>query len=244
MNAPALIFMYHKIGIPKGSGLQRNLYVTPRMFRLQMCYLKLAGFRVVSMDDMVRLTRGEDIGSKPVALTFDDGFRNFYENALPVLQEFRYPATVYAVSDLIGRDDTWETCGDGTREPLMTEPQLRECRNYGIEIGSHTKSHPRLTGLSPERLHDELQGSRQALEERLGVPVRHFCYPYGDCNAAVVSAAADAGYVSGTTTQRGRVHVGDNPLELRRSFIRHATNPFLFLLRLHTEYEDRKAHRA
>lgn len=244
MNAPALIFMYHKIGIPKGSGLQRNLYVTPQMFRMQMRYLKITGFRVVPMDDMVRLTRGEDVGSKLVALTFDDGFRNFYEHALPVLQEFRYPATVYAVSDLIGRDDAWETCGDGTREPLMTEPQLRECGNYGIEIGSHTKSHPRLTSLSPERLRQELQGSRQSLEERLGAPVRHVCYPYGDCNAAVVSAAAAAGYVSGATTQRGRVHVGDNPLELRRTFIRHATNPFLFLLRLHTGYEDRKAERS
>lgn len=236
--------MYHKIGTPKGTGLCRNLYVRPWVFRMQMWYLKIAGFRVVPIDDIVHLAKGSSAGGKLIALTFDDGFRNFHDYALPVLRKFGYPATVYVVTDLIGKHDAWEDFGDAEHEPLMTWDEIETCRQHGITIGSHTKTHPRLSGLSPEQVREEVFGSRQTLEERLDVPVRHFCYPSGDYNQAVAAAVADAGYVSAVTTRRGRVHAGDNLFELPRTFIRRITNPFLFLIRLHTDYEDRKARRS
>lgn len=236
--------MYHKIGSPKGTGLLRDLYVSPRVFRMQMWYLKIAGFRVVPLDDIVRLVQGEPVGEKLIALTFDDGFRNFHDEALPILREFGYPATVYVVSDLVGKHDAWETYGSDAHEPLMTWEEIEACRGQGVEIGSHTRTHPLLARLSPEQVREEVLGSRNILEDRLGVPVRHFCYPSGDYTPAVAAAVADAGYLSAVTTRRGRVHAGDHPFELPRTFIRRITNPFLFLLRLHTDYEDRKAGRS
>jgi peptidoglycan/xylan/chitin deacetylase (PgdA/CDA1 family) len=241
MKSGALILMYHKIAFPKGAGLQRNLYVTPRMFRLQMWYLKQAGFSVVTLNDIVHLETAQKSAEKLIALTFDDGFRNFYEYALPILDEFQYPATVYIVSDLVGQYDVWEHQSQNDRESLMSWDEILTCQAHNITIGSHTRTHPRLSTLTPAQITSEIKDSRRLLEDRLGSEVQHFCYPYGDYTSMIAKSVADAGYVSAVTTRRGRVHAGTNPFELPRTFIRHATNPFLFLLRLHTDYEDRKA---
>ena len=109
--AKATILMYHNIAIPSQGVRLRSLYVTPDMFRFQMWYLKQAGYQVVSLDEIADYAKDSSSAAKSekkIALTFDDGFADFYHNAFPILKEYGYTATVYLVSDQIGNFNTWD----------------------------------------------------------------------------------------------------------------------------------------
>jgi peptidoglycan/xylan/chitin deacetylase (PgdA/CDA1 family) len=159
--------------------------LAPQTFRDQMACLADAGVPVVPLD-RIRETPGA------VALTFDDGFRNFFDLALPVLQKHQFTATVFAVSSYCGRRNDWPTQPRNTGIPtleLMRWEELQQAANAGIRIGCHTATHPRLSQLSDEQLEQELQTCRAAIEDRAGVAADTFAYPYGDSNARVRRAA-------------------------------------------------------
>jgi peptidoglycan/xylan/chitin deacetylase (PgdA/CDA1 family) len=243
MRDCAVILMYHNIGIPGKNAVLSSLYVTPRMFRFQMGYLKAAGLKVVPLSEIAKFVRSGGTGERLVALTFDDGYRDFYENAFPVLKKYDFPSTVFLVSDLVGDENLWDSADGNAREPLMDWDEILRLNKAGVAFGSHTKSHPFLSGLSVPLIEDEVAGSRARIEERLQTPVESFCYPYGDYDDRVMEAVRKAGYTTAVTTKRGLARIKDNPLELRRSFIRRGTHPFLFLYKLHSGYEDRKGGR-
>jgi len=239
----ALILMYHNVGRPREDGALRSLYVSPRMFRFQMGYLKAAGYKVVGLAEIAEFAGGGRSGDRLVALTFDDGYRDFHENAFPVLKEYNFPSTVFLVSDLVGKENLWDSAEGRAREPLMDWETIHRLSSEGVSFGSHTRTHPFLSRLSGEEIESEVRGSRSSLEEQLQRPVETFCYPYGDYDARVLEAVANAGYRAAVTVKRGLVRKDDNPLELRRSFIRGNTHPFLFMYKVHSNYEDRKGGR-
>jgi peptidoglycan/xylan/chitin deacetylase (PgdA/CDA1 family) len=239
MNKP-IVLMYHNIADPPGGKAPLGLYVPPGMFRFQMWYLKAAGFRVVPLSYVLSFIEGNHSEKKLVALTFDDGYQDFFENAYPVLVRYRYPSTVFLVSDLIGRENSWEKDPRMGGRRLLDWGAIHEIKKKGVSFGSHSRTHPFLSGLSSETAKDEIYNSKAHLEERLQLPVDSFCYPYGDYDARAVEMVKGAGYTLAVTTKRGLVHKGSDRYEMRRSFIRSGTNPFLFFLRLHTGYEDRK----
>ena len=103
--------MYHNIGIPPKGVPLKSLYVTPRMFRFQMWYLKTAGFKVVSLQEILSFIKGNDSDERLVAITFDDGYQDFYDNAFPVLKTYKLPSTVFLVSDLVGKENIWDSRG-------------------------------------------------------------------------------------------------------------------------------------
>lgn len=235
--------MYHNIGYPSKGDALWSLYVTPRMFRFQMWYMKVAGFRVVSLDEVLRVIQEGDNGEKLVAITFDDGFQDYYDHAYPVLKSYNYPSTVFLVSDLIGKENIWDRERGVPREKLLDWDNIMEMKAGGVTFGSHTRTHPFLTKLSDQDMEEEISGSKKILEQRTGTAVDFFCYPYGDYNAKVASAVRKAGYKGAVTTIRGMNYHGDAPFEMRRSFIRLNTHPPLFMIKLHTAYEDRKGAR-
>lgn len=235
--------MYHNIGIPpKGTAL-KSLYVTPRMFRSQMWYLKVAGFKVVSLEEILSFINDGISDERPVAITFDDGYQDFYENAYPVLKQYGFPSTVFLVSESVGKENQWDYEQLNVHKRLMDWDTVMMLQKDNVTFASHTKTHPFLTRLTETEMKDEIMNSKYALENRLGVPVKFFCYPYGDYNAKVVELVRQAGYLGGITTMRGLVHKHDNPFEMRRSFIRYNTHPISFLYKLHSGYEDRKGSR-
>ncbi len=237
-----MVLMYHNIGVPpRDAGLQ-SLYVTPRMFRYQMWYLRTAGFRVVPLEIVADYAKAGGT-EKVVSLTFDDGFEDFFHNAYPVLREYGYPATVFIVSDRVGGENEWDTGSVGIRKRLLSWEQLSEMKDNNVSFGSHTRTHPFLSRLSDDRIREEVAGSKDAIEKQLGRTADTFCYPYGDYDSRVAEAVSDAGYRCAVTTKRGWVHPGDSPFEMRRSFIRLNTHPLLFSIRLHSSYEDRKGGR-
>jgi peptidoglycan/xylan/chitin deacetylase (PgdA/CDA1 family) len=125
-------------------------------------------------------------------------------------------------------------------KPLMTVADWTAWLGAGMEVGSHTRTHADLEKTTPELAREEIKGSRQELEEQLRCEVRHFCYPYGRFSAAHSELVREAGYVTATTTRRGRVHTGDEPMALRRVLVAQATNLLQFGAKMLTGYEDRR----
>lgn len=234
------ILTYHQItGAPPKGAPFRSLYVAPGAFARQMGLLRLLGYRGLSMSALLPYLRGEKSG-RVVGITFDDGYRNNLVHALPVLQKHGFSSTCYAVSGLSGQTNIWDQDVGIAQTPLMTAAELRAWCAGGQEIGAHTRSHAKLEQLSVQASQDEIAGSKADLEALLGVPVSHFCYPYGGYGAAHVGQAQAAGFATATTTARGRATVASGPYELPRVPVLRATTLPVFLLKLFTGYEDRK----
>ncbi|MGH9661886.1 MAG: polysaccharide deacetylase family protein [Bryobacteraceae bacterium] len=172
--APSAILMYHSLD-QNGSSIS----TPPDRFRRQMQRLAGSGSRVVPLEEM-------DGAPGAVALTFDDGFRNFAEHAAPVLSEFGFPATVFLVTGHCGRHNDWPSQPRGIpRLELMSWSEVRDLAAAGIRFGAHSVDHPRLTSLPRTEIERQLAGSRSAIEDRVGQPVEAFAYPYGAVDGAV-----------------------------------------------------------
>ena len=174
------ILMYHSIG---GSD---RLAVRPEAFAEQMAYLHEHGFTPLPFGGPARPA------DRPVVITFDDGYADFHEHALPVLDRFGFPATVFVTTGWL-RDAGPFTAG---RPPgrMLTWRQTEEIAASGVEIGAHSHSHAQLDQLGGAALREELHRSKQLLQDRLGRAVGTMAYPYGYSSARVRREARAAGY--------------------------------------------------
>ena len=237
---PIPILVYHQIDTapPKGAPF-RSLYVSPAAFARQMALLRALGYQGLSMAQLTPYLRGEKMG-KVVGITFDDGYLNNLQHALPVLQRHGFSSTCYAVSDLAGQTNVWDKEVGIAQTPLMDADQMRAWVQGGQAIGAHTRHHVHLPLLDAAALQDEVAGSKAVLEQLLQTPVQDFCYPYGNYQPSHVAAARAAGYITATTTQRGRSRAGDDLLQLARVPVLRATSLPVLWMKLATRYEDRK----
>ena len=212
------ILTYHKLGRrPPGTRL-KGLYLSQRLFAKQLAELRLAGFRSVSLGQLPGVLATPNHG---MALTFDDGFCNVLEFGLGPLGENNCRAMLFLVADRLGRHNDWETAHGEAPTPLMDAAQVRAWLAAGHEIGSHTLTHPWLTRLPPAQAREEISASKKKLEDGFGVPVIHFCYPYGDWNEAVRDLVIAAGYQTACTTQPGVTTVEDSLFSLKRITARY-----------------------
>ena len=212
---PVPMLLYHKIDeIPPGTR-HPAIYVTPARFAEQLALLRRLGMRGITVADYLAYRRGErTLPPRPVVITFDDGYRSNYEIAFPLLQRFGFPATIFLVSGLLGGRNVWDP--DEPQEPLLALCEIREMQRAGVDFQSHTRTHARLTSLRPAEALCELRGSRDALEQALGAPVRAVAYPWGAHDATVLRLASEAGYDGGCVVRR-RTNFDHTPmLALRR----------------------------
>lgn len=226
MAARVHILMYHRVGdFPVRMPSHRGQYCDLPRFRAQMAMLERFGFNVISLDAVAAGLRGEAaLPPRAVALTFDDAYVDFLEQAAPVLLEHGYPACVYAVAGMLGGRSEWVAPEGLAPAPLMNAAQLREVQAMGFTVGSHTMSHPRLARVdSAGQLARELGDSKRVLEDILGRQVGHFCYPYGSHDLRAVEAAAAAGYLTATTCQRAVATPADDLLSLPRKAVHQGT---------------------
>ncbi len=235
------ILTYHQIEMaPPPPAAFRSLYVAPSSFATQMRWLHNLGYRGLSMRDLMPYLRGEKFG-KVVGLTFDDGYCNNLQHALPVLQELGFTATCYVMSQLLGQTNVWDIENGVKQADLMTAAQIRQWAQAGMEIGAHTQTHCKLPHMPDDVAMREIAICKADLAELLGEPVAHFCYPYGLYEARHAVMAQDAGYQSATTTQRGKVQAGSDLFQLRRIPVVRSTYMPQFLLKLLTGYENGKS---
>lgn len=222
MSVP--ILTYHSID-DGGSIISTD----PKVFSRQMQHLKNEGYQVVTLSEMARRQRSEQaLPERMVVLTFDDGFRNFYTEAFPILQAYDFRATVFLVTDLCGQYNDWPgNPADLPRSQLLSWPEIRELDSAGIEFGSHTRTHPDLTRLSPKQIACEMVDSKAELRDRLGHDVATFAYPYGRLNSEARRIALE-NYQAACSTNLGKVGAGDDPASLSRIDTYYLSNRRLF----------------
>lgn len=184
--------MYHSIS-PSALPDPHRLRVHPRRLDRHLTLLRRLGLRGVSLSELLRA--GERGAARHlVGLTFDDGYSDFMEDALPVLGRHGMTGTLYAVAGRLGQSNEWDT---GPSLGLMDEDQVRAVAAAGHEVGSHTMTHPHLAGAPAEILRAEISGSREILQDVLQKEAPGFCYPYGEFDAAAADAVRAAGYNHG-----------------------------------------------
>lgn len=237
--APIPILTYHQIAPAPARGTPyRSLCVAPQVFARQMRLLAALGWRGLSMGQLQPYLSGQCQG-RVFGLTFDDGYANNLSNAAPVLARLGFGATCYAVSARLGQCNDWDAEKGVPQVPLMRADQLRQWLALGLEVGAHSRTHAHLSACSDAALRDEVQGGKAELEDALGQPVAHFCYPYGDQDARVRALVAQVGFVSATTTARARVQPGADRWGLPRVPVLRTTAWPTLLLKLYTAYEER-----
>lgn len=209
------ILMYHRVARDGGDRLARYR-LHPERFAEQLRLLGDAGFRTVGFEEAGRALRNRQaLPGRAVMLTFDDGSRDFLTDAWPLLRAHGFGATLFVVSDRVGGTNDWDAAY-GERVDLLDWDELRQLARAGVEIGSHTASHPHLTALSPEDVVREAARSRATIIREVGVEPAAIAYPYGDSDAVIRRLAGGAGYAYGVTAESRRAALVDDPLGLPR----------------------------
>ena len=217
------ILCYHKIAAPPPHARIKGLYLEPNLFRQQIQELAAEGLCFVSP--------AEQDQAQAIAITFDDGFRNNLEAALPVMQEAGCRAINFLVADRIGKTSDWEAREGGEADSLMDESQVREWLAAGNWIGAHTCTHPRLSQLSRAQAKEEIQASKKKLEDQFSLRIDHFAYPFGDYNQETIELVQEAGFQTACTMHRGINRKGNSPLELARWTARYESRTLRNLFR-------------
>jgi len=208
-----------------------RLQVSPARFRAHVELLLEAGFQFVTVAELARLAGGGTPPPGYAALSFDDGMRNNYTVALPILQEHGIRATVYVSIDLIGGTSPW--IDPRSSERMLDERELQALVAAGWELGGHTVSHPDLSQLDYETCRHEIEAGKTALEQIGGVRVETFAYPFGRYGPTAVRAVRDSGLLAAVTTGSGSW----NRYELTRAMIGAADPMPVVLLKLSDSYE-------
>jgi len=208
-RAPGPILAYHSID-DTGSFMS----VSSAAFRLQMARLRDWGYRGVSLGEWLRAPA---VGApKTVAITFDDGYRNNYEQAFPILEEFGFQATVFLATAFMGKENTWMKESQGPRLPMLSWDQAARMLDYGVEFQSHSNTHPDLSTQPPDAVREELRSSQEAIARRLGTAPDLFCYPFGRFNETVVDVLRGEGVRAAVTTRFGWNTPSPTPYALER----------------------------
>jgi peptidoglycan/xylan/chitin deacetylase (PgdA/CDA1 family) len=237
------ILMYHQVDTepPKGSPM-RGLVVSPKTFARQMAALHALGYVGKSMGDLMPYLKGQNQG-KVFGITFDDGYQNNLRCALPVLKRYGFTSTCYIVVNQVGKTNGWDKERGVIQVPLMTAEELQAWVDAGQEVGSHTLNHVNLAESNPAEQTMEIVQSKDALEAMIDQKrgVQHFCYPYGGLNEAAVKNVKAAGYLTATTTVRGRAVAGQSDdLLLPRVLVSRTTTWMQVLLKCLSRYEDKR----
>ncbi len=238
--AQILVLAYHAVS----DHWPADLSVTPARLAAQLEHLIARGYQGATLHRAL----SDPPAAKTVAVTFDDGFRSVATVAFPILRRYGIPATVFVATNWIGTGEPmrwpgieqWYGGPHGAELLPMSWGDLAMLTDAGWEVGSHTRSHPRLTQLDDARLRDELYGSRAACEEHLSRPCRTLAYPYGDHDPRVVAATRAAGYDAACTLpEHFRT---DDPLRTPRVGIYQRDSDSVF--RVKTSSWTRRARRS
>lgn len=201
----------------------------PNIFRRQMKHLSESGYSAIPLRELAAMLRNKiAVPKKTVVLTFDDGFKNFRSEVFPILSEYNFSGTVFLVTDFCGKHNDWAGNPDGfPRSELLSWEEIRKLDSYGIEFGSHTRTHQDLTNLTFEKMESEVVESKMAIADQLGRETTTFAYPFGRANAAV-RKTANRNFEASCSTDLGKVNARSNLSSLNRIDSYYLSNQRLF----------------
>ena len=193
------VLMYHSIGEEKDN----DAVISRELFVAHMAYLYQKDYHPISLDDLYGyLSARMPLPPKPVVISFDDGYKDTYEVAFPVLKQYGFKSVLFVPAGDVGKNLSWQ--------------QLQEMKAAGMEIASHSFHHISLSDLSIEEQMVEITKSKELLDHDLGQDSKYFCYPNGGYTQKTLQLLKEKGFVLAVTIEPGWVKPGDDPLTLRR----------------------------
>jgi len=211
------VLMYHYVSTPPaGADIYRvDLSVPPELLAEHLDRLQAEGYTTISPYDLVEaLQRGRELPAKPILITFDDGYRDNYDNAYPLLRERGMQATIFVVTDFI----------DEERPAYLTWDMARELVANGVAIESHGRNHMGLADKDDDYLVWQALGSLETIDYELGIRPRFVSYPAGEYDQRTIDVFRSAGYWAGFTTDQGTEQRSDAPFQLERIRVRNTTS--------------------
>jgi peptidoglycan/xylan/chitin deacetylase (PgdA/CDA1 family) len=215
------IVVYHGIRdtLPSDTASTRQFNLSPSIFKQQLTYLKDHGFTAITFDDLTAyFDRGTALPPKPIILSFDDGWYSQTESALPELTQNGIIATFYLYPNVIGH------------EHYMTWDNAHALVAAGMTIGSHSKSHQYMTTQDPSKLDVEVAGSKRILEEKLGVHITSFAYPFGLSDDHIRTMVQAAGYTTARALEHGTMQDSDHRYILKSYLARNDLKDFVYFV--------------
>lgn len=240
------VIMYHRVIKDETEKGVHGTYVTVEQFEEQMKYLKKKGYETVTFKDLLnnRYKQRFDKDKKWIMLTFDDGYKDNYENAFPILKKYQFKGIIYILDGIeYNKWDVENSENPEKRFTLMNRDELLEMQNYGIEFGGHTCTHPRLTELSLEETKIEVINSKFNIEKTIGRELLSFAYPYGSLNEEIKKIPKEIGYRFAVATDSGSIVFSDDLFEIRRIGIFPTNNLFNFKRKVSGKYNFIKVKR-
>lgn len=239
-HARVPVLMYHSVSDDPEPGVKPYYRVatSPRRFAEQMDWLAARGYRGVALETALETVQRNQASERLVAITFDDGFRDFYTNAWPALRRHDFTATMYLPTAFIGT-----TRRSFRNKECLTWAEVRELRQAGIRFGSHTVNHPRLYDLSWPEIETELKQSRATLQDELNESITSFAYPFAfpqedkQFTGRLRELLVAAGYDSCATTMVGRLGSGADWLRVKRLPANECDDQSFFTAKLAGAYD-------
>jgi peptidoglycan/xylan/chitin deacetylase (PgdA/CDA1 family) len=206
------VLLYHSVH-PDGGGLMQRYTMMPALFRSHLAWVADHGFDTLTVSEYASALRGElPLPARPLVVTFDDGYADFLDEAMPLLAEFRIRCTLYVTTRPVGETRRGTLAG----RPMLTWPELRHLVTLGVEIGGHGHEHAQLDLLPPATALDQVSACKRLLVDHLETEVRSFAYPHGYHSSATRRAVRRAGYTSACAVKNARSHRGDDPWAIAR----------------------------
>ena len=188
------ILAYHKVNNKFEWGINT---IPIRSFESQVNYLSKHNYYSISLDQYLDGDFQIESNRQPIVITFDDADESIFHHAFPILSKHGYTATLFVISNFVGKVNTWDANLGGIYSKHLNWEQIVELSNNGWEIGSHTASHRDLLGLSIKEAAEELQSSKEIIAEQVGRPIRFISYPFNRFDDKIISQAQHAGYAGG-----------------------------------------------
>jgi peptidoglycan/xylan/chitin deacetylase (PgdA/CDA1 family) len=220
------VLMYHAVGRPRDERF-RPWVVSPSLLAEQLAALRESAYDLVGLTEWTSRPHARNCA----VLTFDDGYSDFIEHALPILTSHGARATVYVVTAYVGGQARWLPFRGERARPIMAWDDLRTIRNCGMEVGSHGHQHIELDTAPRSVAASEVRRSRDELKEQGFLP-SSFCYPFGYADRGVRDIVAQAGFTNACVVGRGLADSEQDFLRVRRLPVDHRTTPEALIRRL------------
>lgn len=226
------ILLYHQIGEMPTNDTNLDCFCSTTEFYRQMDFLKQSGYSVISLKMALDLAfNAKEINANYIVLTFDDGCEKFYETTFPILDSFNFPATVYPITGFMGDIVTLKG-RDYPHLKILSESMLIELSKVGVEIGSHTVNHLKLTNTTESEAEYQIKYSKESLEQILGKKIDSFSYPHGDYNTETIRMVKESGFTNALTCKSGFAQDAQSIFEIPRKYITYFDNIENFIHKL------------
>lgn len=213
------ILLYHQIGDKPNKQTNLDCFCKTKQFYLQMEFLMGCNYKVISLSKAMDLIFNKRfIDEKYIVLTFDDGCEKFYDTTFPILQEFNFPSAIYPVASYLGKYASW-SAKNNPELKILSKNMVIELSKLGVEIGSHTLDHLKLTQINKADAFKQVKESKEILEQLISKRVTSFAYPHGDYNYETIEIVKELGFSNALTCIANCAEKAQSPFEIPRKYI-------------------------